>query len=262
MTPPDIIDVYDFTLEPGDGISDQRMSYLSVEEIERASRFKFERHRIAWVLSRVALRKVLAHHVGVDAKDIQFIERPDGKPQLRNRKAGDVEGSEPDDNEFTSRPPVFFNLSHSGKHVLIAVSNVREVGCDVEHVKRIRDWKAVTRRFFSMAEQKELAGLPESDRPHAFYLCWTRKEAVIKATGEGLRADLHSFDVSLTPGAAAKVYADRRSAVGVLPWQLYHINVSNEYVGAVATRATEAPPVRVHRLVGVEGNVRVENTEA
>jgi len=246
MISADVIDVYNIALEGNANLYEERFALLSIDEQERAARFKFDHHRIDWVNSRAALRGVLARHTHVAAKDVNFTIRPDGKPELRGlNEAAPGTPTASDWAEDTS-PSIYFNLSHSGKRALIAVSHFCDLGCDIEHVKRIRDWPGVARRFFSTAEQNELATVEATDKNLAFHLCWTRKEAVIKTTGEGLHADLSSFDVSMTPGKQALVYADRGSDSSDLPWHLFHIDPGNNYVGAVAVRARSAPKLRLH----------------
>ncbi|MEM7083897.1 MAG: 4'-phosphopantetheinyl transferase superfamily protein [Pseudomonadota bacterium] len=191
-------------------------AWLSNEEQQRANRFKFEHHRVLWTRSRIALRSALAAELDAAPESLVFDTADNGKPHLR------------------AHPSLKFNLSHSHEKALIAIGD-RDVGCDIEYVKPIRDWAAVTRRFFSAHEQHELAKLPERDKLAAFYRVWTRKEAVIKATGQGLRADLRSFDVSIMADAA--VLNERHAPIDALPWQLGSMSLNDEYVGAVALRA-------------------------
>nr|ASV46661.1 hypothetical protein [uncultured bacterium] len=102
-----------------------------------------------------------------------------------------------------------FNVSHSGEMALYAFARGRELGVDVEEVRRMEDGLHIAERFFSQAEVAVFRSLPEEIRDDAFFNCWTRKEAYIKAVGEGLSFPLHVFDVSLAPGEPARLLASR-----------------------------------------------------
>ena len=156
---------------------------------------------------------------------LRFHEQEFGKPAL---DAG-VSGGD-----------LHFNLSHSHDLAVVAVTDIAPVGVDVEFERTIPDWESVASRFFSPQEQAQLAAIDAGQRQHAFYNCWTRKEAVIKATGEGLSARLDSFDVSLLPNAGAEVLADRRGGSTEGRWQMQHIEPKPGYVGAVAMRSSRA----------------------
>ena len=120
---------------------------------------------------------------------------------------------------------------------VVAVGCETEVGVDIEYKKPVREWAGVARRFFSPAENAELLALNEPRRMDAFFDCWTRKEAIIKATGEGLNARLDEFDVSLTPGAASLVIADYSDEQKYIGWRLKVIDLGQRFAGAVATPA-------------------------
>jgi 4'-phosphopantetheinyl transferase len=130
-----------------------------------------------------------------------------------------------------------FNLSHSDGLVLFAIACGRDVGVDVERLRELRDAEAIARRFFSVSENAALRDLPPEQRLEGFYRCWTRKEAFIKALGEGLSRPLDSFDVSIA-GPAALL---RMETQDVERWTLHDVMPGGEYTGALA----------------VEGDVRV-----
>ena len=133
-----------------------------------------------------------------------------------------------------------FNLSRSCDLAIVAVTDIGPVGVDVEFERSIPDWASVASRFFSPHEQAQLADVDAGQRQHAFYYCWTRKEAVIKATGEGFSGHLNHFDVSLMPNAGAEVLADRRGGCTEGRWQMHHIEPKPGYVGAIAIRSSRA----------------------
>ena len=140
-----------------------------------------------------------------------------------------------------------FSLSHSGSIAAVAVTTAGPVGVDVEYLRPISDWQSVARRFFSVKENSLLSTVQEGQRELAFYCCWTRKEAVIKATGDGLSAELDSFDVSLEPGKPAAVLSDRSAHRRSGPWQLRHFD-GEDFVGAVAIQSPRDMDVENHGL--------------
>lgn len=164
--------------------------FLSEEEKARADRFVFERDRHHWAAGRGMLREILGSYLGRQPASLEIVKQTGGKPRLgHDRQAGD--------------PTIKFNLSHSGSLALLAVTLDREVGIDVEHFRPEVATSEIAERYFSPEEQSELHSVPEELRTEAFFLCWTRKEAFLKARGDGLRTPLDSFTVSLTPGRPA-----------------------------------------------------------
>jgi len=157
------------------------------DENKRASHFHFPIDRQRFVASRALLRTILGAYLIAGANDVSFSYSDKEKPSLRSVHA---------DSGIT------FNVSHSGRIALYAFTRRREIGVDVEQVRRDFDVEAIARRFFSPREQRQLADFCNEERVDAFFRCWTRKEAYIKATGKGLSLPLAQFDVSL--GAVKK----------------------------------------------------------
>lgn len=205
---------------PLDGVGpsqDEAQALLSADEQERWGRFHFARDRRRFERARVALRVILAAYLDEEARRIRFAFGTHGKPELAE-PSGEVG----------------FNLSHSGDLALLAVAGRREVGVDVEAVRPVCDAEAIAERFFSPAENAALRQLPPQGRLDAFFRCWTRKEAYLKALGEGLARPLDGFDVSLEPDAPArllKVHADPQEASR---WWLTALEPGPGYVGALA----------------------------
>jgi 4'-phosphopantetheinyl transferase len=152
---------------------------LSWEERARANRFHFAIHREHFVVARGILRYLLSHYVEIPASRIRFTEGPHGKPEL------------------AEKPRYGFNVTHSGGLAMYAVSDLREVGIDVEQHREMDDLAGIARRFFAPDEVDALEQLSPEDRQAAFFRCWSRKEAVVKAIGAGLSLPLDSFCVSL-----------------------------------------------------------------
>jgi len=160
-------------------------SILTAEELKRADRFVFDYLTRRNIAGQAALRLILSRYTGRPAKHIQFFKGPKGKPYL----SPELEAT-----------PLQFNVSNSGERALIAVTQEAQVGIDLEGHREVTYGDSVARRHFSPAEY---AQLPRVDNPqwlNHFFNCWTRKEAFIKVTGEGLSRALDSFEVSLVPG--------------------------------------------------------------
>lgn len=163
---------------------------LSADERSRAARFRRPRDAERYVTGRGRLRQVLAECTGVAPEALRFRYGRWGKPSLDPRHA----------------LPLGFNLAHSAGIGLLAVAPLGpEVGVDIELPEPAADIEAVAERFFSAAEREALRALPRADRAAAFYRCWTRKEAVLKARGSGLSLRLDAFDVTVDPRLPAAV---------------------------------------------------------
>jgi len=193
-------------------------SVLSAAELARANRFLFEHDRRRFVAARAALRSILGRCTGTDARAIEFSYSALGKPGF----AGAWE-----------RIGIRFNLSHSHALALIAVTRERAVGVDVEYLGRNVSHEAIAERFFSDRERRDLASFALALRKRAFFDCWTRKEAFIKASGEGLFRGLTTFDVSLEPGAGARQLTVRNDPEDASRWKLLALEPALEFTGAV-----------------------------
>lgn len=154
---------------------------LSDDEWERARRFVFARDRHRFIAAHAALRGLLSMHTGIPGAMLDFRAGAFGKPAL----------AEPTD--------VHFNLSHSQAVALIAISDKAEIGVDLELLRPMPDADTLACAHFTDAERLALAALPPERRDRAFLVCWTRKEACLKATGLGLSIDTRSFEVGLDP---------------------------------------------------------------
>ncbi len=164
------------------------LSWLSPDESRRASRFHFERDRRRFVATRGVLRGLLGRYLGVDPSALVFGYGPHGKPALGSPWQG-----------------LRFNVSHSGGLALLAFATDHEIGVDIEQERPVPEMDSITERNFSPRESAELRLLEERDRRRAFFRCWTRKEAFIKAVGDGLSHPLDAFAVTLAPGEPARL---------------------------------------------------------
>ena len=154
---------------------------LSADETARAGRFVFDHHRRRFVAGRSALRRILADELSAAPAALSFTYNTSGKPELDH-----------------GEPPVRFNVSHSDQYALIATTTAGAVGVDIEKTRPMDDVLRLAKTAFSSNEFEILTALPASAREAAFFACWTRKEAYIKARGDGLRM-LGDFDVALAP---------------------------------------------------------------
>jgi 4'-phosphopantetheinyl transferase len=204
---------------------------LSHDERSRAARFHFERDARQFSRSHVALRTILARYRDVEPAMLRFAAGPHGKPALD--------------------PPssLRFNLSHSGERALVALAWGREVGVDIEDRRNPKrqhhdatSLLALVRATFSDAEVRALEALESSAVERAFFRCWTRKEALVKATGRGLSFDLRSFDVSVEEGAADALVATRPDAHLLQRFSVRGLDVGEPYEAALAV---EQPCTRV-----------------
>lgn len=192
---------------------------LSEDELRRAGRFHFQHDRSSFIIARGTLREILSLYVGRPPKLLQFGYNAFGKPKLIGAPG-----------ETRAR----FNLSHAGGLALYAVGAGREVGVDIEVMHESVPCEELAARFFSRREVAALMALPAGNRMRAFFECWTRKEAYIKARGEGLSLPLDSFDVSLAPGEPAALLATQEDGRGAARWSLRELTAGLGYAAAVA----------------------------
>ncbi len=222
--PDDEVQLWRVDLEAIRGDESRWQKLLSPDELTRAVRFHFERDRQRFAAARAVLRTILGAYLAVDGKSLSFAYSKKEKPSLGPLHAGSG---------------VSFNVSHSGGIALLAFSRGREVGVDVEEVRRDFDVEAIARRFFSAHEQAQLSELPAEQRVDAFFRCWTRKESYIKATGDGLSLPLSQFDVSLEPGEMNALVATRPEASEAGQWLLQEVPGGSGYVAALCVRGRE-----------------------
>lgn len=185
---------------------------LQPDERERAERFYFAEHRRRFIARRRILRYILGRYLGQDPAELRFEYGPRGKPALSGR-------------------PLYFNLSHSEEMALFAVTRHREVGVDIEHIQPRINPAEIAKHSFSAAEKAELNSLPPDQQLIAFFNGWTRKEAYIKARGEGLALPLPEFDVSL--GHPAALLATRDDPQEAARWTMIALDPGPGYAAAL-----------------------------
>jgi 4'-phosphopantetheinyl transferase len=204
------------------------LNLLSTDEARRASRFHFSADRQRFVAARALLRMILAGYLATEPNQLLFSYSKKEKPSLGPEHAGSG---------------VTFNISHSGGIALLAFTRRREIGVDVELVRRDFDIAAIAGRFFSVLEQQQLAAFADQKdekkdekKFDAFFRCWTRKEAYIKATGEGLSLPLRQFDVSIVEDDHLALRSTRPDPAEAALWSLRDIPAGSGYVAALCVR--------------------------
>jgi 4'-phosphopantetheinyl transferase len=193
---------------------------LSEDELVRAKRFYFEKDRQHFTIARGLLRVILGRYLGTEPKKLRFCYNNYGKPALAN--------------EFSQKGEIEFNLSHTNGIVLYAVACGHKVGVDIERIRIDLDYQHLAARFFSPLENTMLGSVPPKMRAEAFFTCWTRKEAYIKARGEGLSLPLDQFDVSLIPGEPAMLLNFCGDPQKIAHWSLQELVPGPDYVATLA----------------------------
>jgi 4'-phosphopantetheinyl transferase len=206
-----------------DQLSKSLKFLLSEDEISRAGRFHFVKDRNHYIVARGLLRKLLAAYLGVGSAELKFLYAEKGKPYL----------------EEIQRRSINFNLAHSHGMAIYAFSQGRELGVDLEFIRDDLADEKIAERFFSPCEIGALRNIPAELRKEAFFNCWTRKEAYIKARGEGLSMPLDEFDVSLAPGEPAALLKNHKDAKEVSRWKMQSIPVAPGYVAALVVEGQD-----------------------
>ncbi len=184
---------------------------LSPEEREHAAQFAFDRDRHCFALTRTVLRQLLTAYTGQAPGSHLLVAGARLKPQLASGE-------------------IHFNVSHSRNRSLLAFAH-QPLGVDIEWIRWIPEMEQIVMRNFAPGEQRRWASVPPDRREFTFFLCWTRKEAYVKALGEGLYMPLDSFEVSLDPGEPARLLT-------VADWSMYDLSVPG-YAAALSIGGPE-----------------------
>ncbi len=195
---------------------------LSESERKRADRFQFDRDRNRFIVRHGLLRMILGRYLDIEPARVTFAYESRGKPLLYGPAA---------------MPPFHFNLSHSNGLALIAGTRQAALGIDVERVRSVPETDQIAAKFFSPREGAMLNAIPAEQKMEAFFHCWTRKEAYLKATGEGIADALPRIEVSLTPGQPARLLKINGDALAASLWTLSAMAPAPGFVGALAIKA-------------------------
>ncbi len=198
---------------------------LSADEQARAGRFYFQTDRQRFVLGRSVLRLLLGAYLKQHPSSIRFDYNEFGKPFLRSK---------------WKKTTVQFNLSHSGEVVLLGFTRAGAIGVDVEKIDRKHSGLDIAKRFFSRNEYEKLERLEGPLQVEAFFKCWTRKEAFIKAHGKGLSIPLNWFDVAVLPEEPPQILSMKEELGCLSDWRLIHVEPQQAYLGAAVVQQPNA----------------------
>ncbi|MCC6488135.1 MAG: 4'-phosphopantetheinyl transferase superfamily protein [Candidatus Hydrogenedentes bacterium] len=222
---PDEVHVWRARLDQPAAIIERFWTTLSADEQERAARFHFPGGRDSYVVGRGVLRELLGHYLGMQPCNVSFAYSDHGKPALA---------------EGCGSLGLRFNLAHSGRLALYGFVLDHLIGIDIEKNRPDFAGQRIADRFFSPRESEALRKLPKEQREEAFLNCWTRKEAYIKARGEGLSFPLDAFDVSLKPGEPAALLATHGNPHEASRWSMFALHAEEGYAAALAVEGQGA----------------------
>jgi 4'-phosphopantetheinyl transferase len=205
---------------------------LSADEVARAASYRMSVHRSRFIAARGMLRVLAAQYLRVDPRQVEFRYGRNGKPEIATL-------------------PIHFNLSHAGDVGVFAFTQTAPVGIDLEQVQVLPEMADIARLNFSRREADSILALPAQEQAKAFFHCWTRKEALVKAVGEGLAMALSSFSVSVDEPAVLLDYPAERNEKEA--WSLFHFDLYESYVGAVAIR-DRLSAIRLRPFRGAAGD--------
>jgi 4'-phosphopantetheinyl transferase len=197
---------------------------LAPEEKARPGRFRLPRDRNSFIATRGILRNLLGKYIGCVPSEVVLKYGDRGKPSL----------------DLAQHRTIQFNVSRSHGLALFAFAVERSVGIDVELVRHNFPATEIAARYFSPTEIEELKALPPSHFYEGFFLCWTRKEAYVKARGEGMLIPLDSFRVSLAPGQP-----ERLESIDSSRWSLHSVTPDPKYAGALVAERAGAKVTRI-----------------
>ena len=196
---------------------------LAEDERAKAARFYFDKDRNHFIVARGTLRAILGYYLNLNPAGLRFCYGEYGKPMLARELHGES---------------LRFNLSHSDGLALVAVTRGREIGVDLEKIRPGMPDEGIAERFFSTGEVRALHELPRHQQDEGFFNCWTRKEAYIKAKGEGLSMPLSEFEVSLAPGESAALLSTKRDPHEAARWSMRELFPALGFVAAVVVEGS------------------------
>ena len=194
---------------------------LSSDERMRAERFRFEQDRKHFVAGRGILRMILGRYLNVEPDRMQFCYGKHGKPEL---------------SDALGKRNILFNMSDSEGLALYAFTRSHEIGVDIESIREISEMDQIAQSFFSSGENAVFCSIPNGKKKEAFFNCWTRKEAFIKAIGEGFSQPLDKFEVSLVPGESAKLLKIEGDSMRASRWSIQELKPASGFAAAFAVK--------------------------
>ncbi len=200
------------------------LGLLSVEERERAARFQRPEDRARHIIAHGRLRQLLGEYLLIAPVDIAFARSEYGKPALT---------------QTAGQPNLSFNMAHSGDVILFALAVDRRVGVDVEAIRSDFDPMELAQSQFSADEVSALQAMATPDRTKAFFRCWTRKEACVKALGQGLSFPLRQFTVSCGLDEPPYILKAANHSALSEHWKVFDLVPATGYVGAVVADCSQ-----------------------
>jgi 4'-phosphopantetheinyl transferase len=224
---PDEVHVWQARLDADERMVTELEALLVADERQRADRFYFPRDRRRFVVGRGLLRVLLGEYLSIPPADVALAAGAFGKPHVVGESS------------------LRFNIAHSADLALYAIAAGREVGIDVEQERADVECDQLAQRFFAPEEIAALHALPPAERRTAFFRCWSRKEAYLKALGLGLQISLAGFAVTLT-GPVALLHT-KHDPAQLDRWELRDLAPALGFAGAVAVEGRGARLVRLRR---------------
>ena len=218
------VHVWNASLDRPTAFTHRQYLVLSEEEKHRAERFHFAKDRAHYVCGRGILRVLLGSYLDVPPENVPFSYGPNGKPEL---------------SPVFRHTDLHFNVAHSHGQLLVAIARHCALGVDIERIRSEMDVERIAERFFSFAETQQLDALTGIAKWDGFFNGWTRKEAYLKARGEGIGDGLDQFAVSLIPGNSARLLFDRRDPNAVSRWSIRDLATSSGFAAALVVEATD-----------------------
>jgi len=210
-------EVHVYNLHSDDFKSNNKKYILSEDEILKSERFRFEKDKINYVNCRSFLRILIGRYLECLPENIKFSYTKYGKPYIENVN-------------------LYFNLSHSSKHFVYAFGGNKNIGIDTEFIKEMPDALEIAKRYFSEYEFSEIVKASKQNINKSFFKCWTRKEAFIKAIGEGLSYPLDSFSVTLNPEDKPEILWINNMKDETKHWSLYNLDFRRDFITSLAIR--------------------------
>ena len=195
--------------------------HLCDDEVSRANRYHRPGDRRHYLVAHGVLRELLAGYTGKEPGEITFAQTGVGKPFLSMGR---------------SALPIRFSLAHSGDYAVVAITLSAEIGIDIEKIDPSLRVEGLVERFFSPDEIIELRTIPPAERNSAFFSAWVRKEAYIKARGEGIINRLHQFTVAMSLEGMPLLLSDSLDPSACLLWRVHDLNIAAGYACALATK--------------------------
>ena len=224
----DRVHVWRARLDIGNPEVDRLVTVLSPDEIARADRFRFARHRRRFIVARGILRQLLGNYLDIEPRDLQFDYGDRGKPYLK---------------DVDKLIPLQFNISHSQEYALYGFTYHHLIGVDLEYLREMSDLIKIARRFFSNREYELLVEASDEVRAKLFFQLWTAKEAYLKAIGTGIADSLADVDLAIDEVLSPRLLAIKNDKLAAAKWSLCSCVPATGYIASVAIKTRSIVPI-------------------